>query len=155
LIETLVGSGRVEVFNLPLDHVVKLFEMQDEQVVQALSAQAADETLAKGIRLRGLRGCLENFDAAGRHRKVLSKFAIPITDQVFRLLIPGRGFPQLLGHPLVSGISGDAGMHHPPGVQFHDHENVDGPKEQIVRHGEIAGPEVWEMVLEKCGPGLP
>jgi hypothetical protein len=45
-------------------------------------------------------------------------------------------------------------MHNTTGVQFHDHENADWPEEQVMYEGEITGPDVWEMVLEKCGPGL-
>jgi hypothetical protein len=85
---------------------------------------------------------------------VRSEFTILIADQVLGLFVPGRGFTQLLCNPFVSGISGDPGMHATASVQFHDDENVDGPEDQIMSHGEITGPDVLEMVLEKCGPRL-
>jgi len=136
------------------DQAVKLFEIQAEQVGQAHAAQTAHEAFAKGIGWRGPRGYCQDFDTAGSRRKVRSEFAIPITDQVFGLLISGGGCPQLLSHPLVSGISGNSCMHNPTGVQFHDHEAVNGSKEQNINHCEITGPEVLEMILEKCGPDL-
>ena len=92
LVDTLVGSGRVVVSEVFLDHATELFELQDEQVVQAFSAQATDETLAKGICLRGSRGCFEDFNATGCRGKVRSELAIPIANQVFWFLIPGSGF---------------------------------------------------------------
>ena len=85
--------------------------MQDEHVIQALSAQAAYETLAECIRLRGSSRCFEDFDATGHRGKVLSKLAIPIADQVFGFLISGSDFTQLLGNPFVGGISGDSSMY--------------------------------------------
>jgi len=58
LIEALRGSGGVELSAVCLDQATELFELQDEQVVQAFSAQAAHEVFAKCICLWGLRGCL-------------------------------------------------------------------------------------------------
>jgi len=92
LIETLVGSGGVEVSAILLNHAAELFEMQSEHVIQALSAQTADETLAKGIRWRCPRGCFEHLNTIGSYSKVRSEFAIPSADQVFRFCILGSGF---------------------------------------------------------------
>ena len=47
LVEALMGSGSVEVCDVFLNNAAELFEMQDEYVIQALSAEAANETLAK------------------------------------------------------------------------------------------------------------
>ena len=47
LAETLVGSGGVVVFDILLHNAVELFDVQDEDVVQAFSAQAANEAFAK------------------------------------------------------------------------------------------------------------
>ena len=123
-------------------------------MIQALAAQTADEALAKCIRSRCPRGCFEYIDTAGSCGKVLSELAIPITDQVFGFCILGRGCAQLLGHPLVSGVSGDAGMYDATSMQLHDNEDVNGPEEQIMNHGEITSPDILEMVLDESGPGL-
>ena len=47
LTKTLVRSGSVEVCDVFLYNAAELFEMQNEHVIQALSAQAANEALAK------------------------------------------------------------------------------------------------------------
>jgi hypothetical protein len=51
-------------------------------------------------------------------------------------------------------MSGDAGMNDTPSMQLHDHEDVNGPEEQIMNHGEITSPDILEMVLDESGPGL-
>ena len=62
LLDALMGSGVVEVFLVLLHHSVQMALPQDQKVVEALSPQAADETLADCVRPRCPTGCAQHLD---------------------------------------------------------------------------------------------
>jgi hypothetical protein len=79
---------------------------------------------------------------------------VSITDEILGTLTPGRGFPQLLGHPFIGGGVGHCGVEDTTGVQLDDDKDENGTKEQVVDHSEVTGPDVVSVVLEEGFPGL-
>ena len=63
--------------------------------------------------------------------KARPKFAIVITDQIFRCLSIGSRFSELLGHPVIGGRACHAHVVHFARVQFDDKEGKEWSKEQI------------------------
>ena len=57
LTDTLMGTSVVEVVNVGIDGAPKMTLTQDQNVIQALTADAAQETLAEGIGFWSLGGC--------------------------------------------------------------------------------------------------
>ena len=52
-------------------------------------------------------------------------------------------------------MTGDGKMHDLPRLVGDDHEDVEGTKEQVMDDGEITGPHLMSMILEKGCPSLP
>ena len=154
LADTLMGSVAVIEMDILLDDAMQLFAMKNEHVIQTFSSQTADEAFTEGICPGSTHRRFQYLDAAGDCCKVFTKLVVPVTDQVLGPIIPGRGFTQLLGSPLVGGRSGDGGMHDATGVQFDDHKDVQGAKEQIVDNSEVTSPDVGCVVLQEGAPGL-
>jgi hypothetical protein len=108
--------------------------MQDQQVIEALTPDTAEEALTDSIGTRGVIGDFEYLDTTClRHpSEGHPKLAIMITDEVLRTRAIGGGLPKLLGRPSVGGRSCHADMDHFAGVQF-DHEEGEQPAEEEVR----------------------
>jgi len=85
---------------------------------------------------------------------MLPKLAVIVTDQIFRTFTPGRSLSQLLRHPGIAGMCGHGTVHDATTGMFHDHEDEKRPKHDVVDLGEITGPDLWGVVVQKCRPGL-
>ena len=53
----------------------------------------------------------------------ISVLAVTVANEIFRLLSPGSGLPQLLRRPFVGGRVGDGGMDDAASVKFHKVSN--------------------------------
>ncbi|MCG3212705.1 MAG: hypothetical protein FOGNACKC_06397 [Anaerolineae bacterium] len=73
---------------------------------------------------------------------------IPIANEIFRPVAPGGGFLQLLRDPDIARRTGYSQMDDPPAVVLDNDKNIDRPKEQIVGHGEITGPNLSGLIVE-------
>ena len=87
---------------------------EDDNVVEALTPNRAEETFADRVEVRRLRRNGYNVDASpfrcsGESRAI---FPIVVTDQKSWSFSPWRGFAQLPGHPLV--------IRRPSHVEVHD-----------------------------------
>lgn len=81
----------------------------NQEPVQTLAADRTDEPFANGIGTRGLKRGGDDIDPSTRRDigKVDAVLIIIIADQMLGALTEGRHVAQLLGHPLVGGLSGD------------------------------------------------
>ena len=79
--------------------------MENKHVVQAFSFEGADEALAVSVGFWGLKRRLQLLDttAGSNGREPLAVLVVPIANEVFRPLAPGRCFPQLLYSPRIAG----------------------------------------------------
>jgi hypothetical protein len=64
LFESLMRSGLIEVVNILSEDPAKMAFVEDKDVVQALSADTAEEALTDGIRPWGMRGSRSSLDSA-------------------------------------------------------------------------------------------
>jgi hypothetical protein len=117
-----VGSVRVEVLDIRAQHHFEVAWTGDQDVVEAFSAQGADEPFRDRIRPRCPgRGPDDADVGAGEdgveRRRVL---AVPVADQESVLVGSAAEFHQevagLLGDPGSGGVGGDPGAVHPAGV---------------------------------------
>ena len=78
---------------------------EDEQVVEALGAHAAQEALAERVRVRRSDGRAQDLDAGRLSHAVESRaeLVVVVADQEARALTPRRRLAELLGHPRVEG----------------------------------------------------
>src|SRR5689334_417226 len=102
-------------------------------MVEAFLSHTSQEALADGIGTGCMNRRLEQFDAAGcRHpSKARPKFAVVITNEIFRCLPIGDCVSERLCHPGISRESCHNHMDHPSGFQFYDEEGEEWPKEEI------------------------
>ena len=116
-----------------MKHALELLLLKDQQVVQAFLSDAPHEALADRIGSWGMTRRFQYLDAAGcgHARETGSKFAIVISNEIFRCLPIWSGFSQVLGHPVIGRRSSDPDMDHPSRLQFYDEERKEWPKEEI------------------------
>ena len=148
LAEALVRPRVVEVGDILAEHAREVALAEDEQVVQALTAHAAQEPLAGRIRARRAIGCAQDLTAAGRRdtRESGPELAVVVTDQVARALAERGGLAQLLGDSGIGRVARRTHMDDPPRGQLDDEEGEER-SEGEVRHGqEVAGPDARGVV---------
>ena len=52
------------------------------------------------------------------------------------------------------GDEGDRSVKNPAGMQLNNNEDVGGAEEEIMDDGEVTGPDLSGVILEKSRPGL-
>ncbi len=105
-------SCLVEVGDIGIEHALELPLMQDQQVVEAFLSDTPHEALADGIGPWCMNGGSEHLNPTGGRypSKARSEFVIVITNEIFRCLPIGGGFPEVLGHPGIGRRSSDTDM---------------------------------------------
>ena len=85
-------SGQVEVRHILIEHALKLFLVEDQQMVKAFLSHTPQEAFADRIGSFRMNGRFENLNGTRcRHpSKTWPKFAIMIANQILRCL-PIRG----------------------------------------------------------------
>ena len=87
--------------------------VDDDHVIQTLSAECAYYPFGDGVRLRGPDRGEYRFDAqpSSPWIEAPSIAAVAIADEKLRLLTPGCGLDQLLPDPLCSGLGRHVQVH--------------------------------------------
>jgi hypothetical protein len=136
--------GSVEVVSIGIEYPLELLFMQDEQVIEALTPDTAEEALTDGIGAWSVIRRFEKLDGTclGNPREGHPKLAIIIMDEVLRTLAIGGGLPQLLCRPGVGGRACHADVDHFARVQFNDEEGEQRMEEEIGDRQEVAGPDL-------------
>ena len=103
--------GSVEGVHIRVEHAVELLLLQDEQMIEALTSDTAEESLTDGIGSRGVIRSFENLNVTclGNPSEGHPKLAIVIPQKVFRSLSIRRGFSKRLcckidGDPVNLGL---------------------------------------------------
>ena len=114
--ETLVRPHAVEVGDVLAERAAQVALAEDEQVVKALAADAAEEALADGVRSRGADRRAQDRDLAGcgDAREGRPELAVVVADQVAGMLIVRGRLAQLPGHPGVGRVPRHAEMDDAP-----------------------------------------
>ena len=130
-----------------IEDALELPLMQDQQVIEALMLDTAEEALTNGIGTRGVIGCFENLDATclGNPCEGHPKLAIIITDEILRTRAIGGGLPKLLRRPSVGGRSCHADMDHFAGVQFDNEEGEQRVEEEVSDRQKVTSPDLLGM----------
>jgi len=103
---------------------------QNEQMVEAFTADTAQKALADGIRPRCAGWCAEDVAGAGRGDtgECRAELAIVVADEVARALVEGRRLAALLRHPGIGRVPRHADMDHAPRPEREHEERLHGPE---------------------------
>ena len=105
--------GRVVIPREFAQHGPKMLFMQDDQMIQALSAECSDDAFRDCVRPRRPDGRGDGIDAdpSGSLAEVTSVDRIAITQQMAGFLTPGRRLDELTPHPGGGRVGGHVDMH--------------------------------------------
>ena len=131
----------------------------DQEVVDAFSAQGADEAFGDGVRSRCPDRGAEDADVgAGEHRvEGGGELAVPIADQELELggvvTEVDEQVAGLLGHPGAGGVGGDPGEVYAATAVLDHHQDVEAAQEGGVDVGEVDGEDRVGLRGQELAPG--
>jgi hypothetical protein len=145
----------VIVVELANQHPFQMAFVQDDDMVQAITPDAADHAFHKRILPRAARRSEYLFDTQAFHAppKLASIHSVSIPKQVLRSRIPRKPFDDLLSGPLGGGMLRDMEVHHPATVVSEDHQNEQHFESYGRHHKEIDRYQVRDMIFQESLPG--
>ena len=157
LLQAVVWPRRVEVGGVLAQHAPQTGLAEDQHMVQALAADAAEEPLAGRVLSWRAVGHTQDGDAArlGHARVSLPVFTVAVADEGARALVERGSLAQLLGDPGVGRVARRADMDDPPGSERDDEAGAQRAEEKVGDREEVAGPGVGGVVLQEGGLRLP
>ncbi len=132
--DALVRAGIVVVLDILRHLAQKLALAQNEEEIQALTTQAAQEPFATCVGSRGQDRRAEDLDASpdGDSIELGTVFIIIIPDEKARPFAKRRRFTQLLSCPTIAGMARDREVHDASGCQFDDDEDENVAEPEIM-----------------------
>ena len=130
--------------------------VQHDDVIEAIAAKGADDSLAIHVLPRRTRSNPDLFDAE-RFQTADDFFtvdAVVVADEVTRDLVKGKGFSQLLSDPRGMGMVRDVDMHDPSASVMQNDEDTQIAKCHG-RHGEeVDARKAVGVIRQECFPRL-
>ena len=130
--------------------------IDDDQVVETLSPDTADDPFDKRILKRRPRGCDHLFDPHPFNAalEILAVNAVSIAQQIFGSQIIGKGFDDLLRRPFGGGIGRHVEMNDPPPVMKKNDETIEIAECEGRNREKIDAHQLLGMIIEKGLPSL-
>ena len=156
LFDALMRPGLIEVLDIGMKDTIQLLLLEDEKMIETLSPHTPQKPFTDRIGPWRMVRRFEHLDAAGcgHASEIGSKFAIPISDEIFRRLSIGGYLSQLLGSPGIGRRPCDTHMNDSPRLHIENEESKQRVKEEVCDLQEITRPHVLRMVLQEGSPFL-
>jgi hypothetical protein len=151
----------VVVLQVLTQHDVEVACSCDQDVVEAFSAQGADEALRDRVRPRCPDRSANDADVGAAEHSVErgGELAVPVADQepesVRAVAELHEQVASLLGDPGPGGVGGDPGEVHAAAVVLDHDEDVEAAQEDGVDMGEIDGEDGAGLGGQKLSPRRP
>jgi hypothetical protein len=161
LMERSVRTVVVVMLDVLAQHRREVTRSDDQEMIEAFTAQTADEPFRDRVRSRCPHWGADDADVrAGEDRvKGGSELAVPVADQKPepRSVITQvhEQLAGLLGKPGAGGMSGDAGDVHAAAAVLDHHQDVEATQEDGVDVGEVDGEDRLGLGGEELLPGWP
>src|SRR5262249_43198898 len=107
LLDALMRPGSVELVHIRVEHALELLLMEDQQMIEALTPDTAQEAPTDSIGSRGVIRRCEHLNATrlSYPRKAHPKLAVVVSNEILRSHAIGSGLPKLLRSPSVGRSS--------------------------------------------------
>src|SRR5271169_3715643 len=128
----------------------------DDEVVHTLAPDRSDQPFRKAI-LPRRRGCNRLVpDAHGTQSacNAVAIDAIPITQQIFRRLVPGKCLSYLACDPCRRWVCGDVDPDEVPAVQPNNNEGIEQAEPDGWDNEQVHRRYIWRMITQKGTPSL-
>ena len=130
--------------------------VQNDDVVEALVPEGFNHALRYPVRLWATKRAEHGRDPyrPRPNSEGSAETGITVSNQIQRLVSPGRCLDQLARDPVGGGMSGDVHVNEPSSAVVYEEENIEGAKGQR-RHGEeVTSPDVDGMIPQEGAPSL-
>src|SRR2546425_4041173 len=129
---------------------------EDQNVIQTLAPDRADEPLREGILPRAVRRREDFLDPHALHSvpKLLAVDLVTVAQEIEGRGVVGEGVHDLLGGPVGGGVLGHVEVDNAPAVVSEHDENKEDAQARGWHREEIEGDEIADMVGEERPPSL-
>jgi len=146
------------VADVALENPLRVTDISDDDVVQAITAKGPDHALAEGVRLRGSRRSGEQAGAktpnSRAERGAVDGVAVVDEEAGYVIRVGGR-LDQPLRGPGSARMLRHADVNKTAATQGEDHEHVQHAEPGRDDDEEVAGPSLVQVVADEGHPPLP
>lgn len=157
----LMGAMAVVVPGVDVEDVASVGVVPDQHVIEEFTLQCPDDSLAVRVHPRGPRGGLQGFDSLSFEDRVegFGVLAVPVADHKAQRLEAHAHLKSevagLLGRPLRSRMSGDAGDVEAARAVLEEDQRLDPAKACQVDVREVAGDDGLGLGCQELAPCRP
>src|SRR5712691_1521860 len=155
LVEREMRSGVMMILKIARQDAAQVTLVEDDNVIQTFAADRTDETLDVRVLPGGPRSSDDLLDAHRPHTIAESgtiRF-VPVSKQIARRSIPGKGLGHLAGKPVLRGILSDIEVNDPSAVKPEHDQGI----EKLERRGDndkhVDRRNVGQVILQEAPPG--
>jgi hypothetical protein len=150
-----MGTGVIEVVDILAHQPSQVMLTENDDVIQTLAPDTANEAFAYSIGFRCAHRCCEDINVAGNTREGGAKLIVIVTDQKPWFFSKRGCSALLLSNPGITRGPCDAKVDHSPRFQLNDEEDEDRAGKYVIGLHKIARPDLTGMVLQEGRPRLP
>src|SRR2546426_7117022 len=129
---------------------------ENQNVIQTLAPDRADEPLREGILPRAVRGREDFLDPRALHSvpKLFAVDLVAVAQEIGGRGVVRKGIHDLLGGPVGGGMLGHVEVDDAPAVASEHDKNKEDAQARGWHREEIEGDQIADMVGEERPPGL-
>src|SRR5215470_16335944 len=141
---------------IALQQTTKVSRIQNYNMIQAFTANRADQPFREGI-LPGTPGRSDHFfhsQGVDPPAKLVAIDRVTIPDQIPLGVTFRKRLGHLLTRPFRRRMLGDAKVQNSPALVLDDQENKQYPQANRRHREEVDGNDFTEVIVQECPPGL-
>ena len=148
-------SRRVVIGKIGSKQSLEVTLVQDDEVIEAVAADGADQAFDIGILPGRARGGEHLFDTEAVHTATEPDVidVVAIAQEIPRGLVPGKCLEHLLCRPLARGVFGDVEVDDLAAFVSQHQEHVENTKGGGGDREKVDGHQILGMIVEECPPG--
>src|SRR2546428_1944240 len=155
VVQGLMGTDGVVVGEVRAQQAAEMTLIEDDDVVQAFTADRADQAFGEGILPGGAWGDEDLVDSHVRDSasEVVTIDRVPIAEHIFGRRFIGKSVEHLASRPHGGWVGGDVDMDEVAAIVAEGEEDKEQAEGEGGDHEEIDGGDLAEMRLKEGAPG--